>query len=417
MKKIKLLLVLVMLSAMMIACSKDDLTDKADKYSMSNLPSKFKGDIPASITGDSSQKSSGRLVRKSILRTKSTGSSNGCSQIKEMTTMLSYDFQSVAMMAVVADAALSQNNITADGNAHDGSVTLTKEMVAAMKEVIGGTEDLSFLDEAIGETISATITFRDDLTPTTDAPYNCSVSLVTADAESGSGVNTFYWSSDKKSTRLVSDFDDEYYMDIIYNDTTKYTKSQYDDETEGYHSLFTIQETGENGGSVFYSSNKSSSDTLSYSYLLEGFADDDGGFIKTTYTSGADSYSNEESFDVDGNIISDDSTYTGYYQDNAEIATSFMTDMGIGVTVSSFTEGQHYLVSNGGEANWGTMDNIIGMGFVTDGKFYIQDIGGLYYSSFEENSTATGTFFASEITTGTDGLISYSTAVSVSYTK
>ncbi|MGL4369523.1 MAG: hypothetical protein ACRCUT_07615, partial [Spirochaetota bacterium] len=153
MKKTKLLLSLLLIPAVLIACGDDG--GGFDPYNMSNLPSKFKGEIPGSIKGDGSANGSVRTISKNILRS-TGGASQGCTQLKQMTGYLEYDFQNVAMMAVIADAAISQNDITADETAHNGTVKLTEGMAETIGEILGDTEDTSWLDECIGEKFAAT---------------------------------------------------------------------------------------------------------------------------------------------------------------------------------------------------------------------------------------------------------------------
>ncbi len=380
MKKIKFLLFLFVFSTILTACSKDDLTDKDGVFAMENLPKKFSADIPDSIVGNGD---SARMIHKNILRAVGD-QSQGCSTVKEMTGMMKEFSTMIPLYAVMADAAISQNSLSPDGSTHDCSIKYTREMLDAITEIMGDDVmgDMSELEQMIGVSESVTIVYSN----TASAPYKYSVIITMMDS-----TTTMYWSEDKTKTKIELPI----FLEMSpEGDKLKSTPSEdgriefvYDDSAKSMNLLFSytgmemnmsLQEEGD--GALFTMNNKYGGSV----YLMEGYADDNGGYIKTKITDssfGTTSFS--ESFDANGIVTEDTGSYADMYASGSTVVDDLQGDLGFIKDESGAADGEYLITAN---SSFSTSD-IVGYGIVKDGRLVIQDIGGANYSSAAAGNT------------------------------
>lgn len=404
MKRFSILISTILLPVVILACGGSG-DSSSDSFSMSILPSKFSADIPASISGDNS---SLLVSRKSVSQKaiKAVGDiSTGCQQMKQMTGEMKMFSSMAPLYAVLADAAISQNNITADEESHTVSITFTRGMFDTMSEIMSDDmSDISEMESFIGQSMTCGVLFSDN---GSDA-YKYSVKITMDDS-----TTTIYWSEDKKNTKLEVPIEagsgegatETGTLVFEYNDTEKLMTVSF--ELPSMSMFMSLKEQGD--GALFFSNNKFGA----YKYQIEGYADDNGGYIKYTSTDAYfGSFSYSEYFDGNGNITVDNSTYGSEYTSGAEDITALQEDVGLDATLSSaIADGDYIVMSSSGKISAAgeidDLDSIIGFGTVIDGTtLVIQDVGCAAYDDL-----ATGdTIFLYVATTNADGSITFNEA-------
>jgi hypothetical protein len=318
--------------------------------------------------------------------------------MKTMTSMMKGFSTMIPMITILADAGITQNSITADEQNHTATIKLTREMYNAMASLADGfMVDVSEMEAAIGETIPVSICFSD----TGVSPYDYSVAIA-IDGESSPSI--IYWSEDKKYTKLVMPITSEAEAasvkvpakDVAAAETEGNLTFTYDDvdkimtmtiESTGYKSEMSLQEKGT--GALFYCSTKSSYDSTEVIYRLEGYADDNGGYVVTTVVNGFSSITSKETFDADGNLKDGDTSYSDTYDQNIDTVGDLETNVGF-TTTTTAADGEYLVMSSntytGGDAPSDTAE-IVGYGMVFSGNLVIQDFGLSAYSVLKTSGT------------------------------
>lgn len=369
----------------------DEDGDDDTKYNMSNLPSKFSVEIPKSLKSTASRS-----------LTRSTEQSKACEELKSNISYMESDTMMIGQMAVMADAAISQNELTADETAHTVDVTLTQAMVDKILELMGDEADMisEEMQNYVGQSESITVTYSD----AAEAPYKYSVEI-----EFDEDKNTLYWNEEKTKTKLVTpvtfvemnsngdETESEGTCVIVFDGDTNIQTSNY--EANSIKMDMSLQTTADGNGAIFFSNSQSPQ----FTSRMEGFADDNGGYVVSTWISnGQAPQVTKESFDAAGYIIESDSTYSSAYGDYSSEVETLVTEIGgVAVPAADLTSGDEYIVLKAQSADlFGT--DLIGYGVVNNGKLYVQDIGGAAYASL----ASSGTLYLYKMTVADDGSVS-----------
>jgi|GEM_PF-1867039 len=450
MKKWAWLLIMFLVLAPLTGCggssSGDDKSDDGgdsgdgESYNMVTLPSKFSVKVPKSIVGEESSRSVSSFKRairaQKDARVESDEdysddgygddygddysdgdtagdsydyeegvTSMGCMQMKSMTSEMQMYIDEMGFMAVMADAVIAQNSLSADETEHQATLTLTQEMVNAVSELMG-TDEAESMEEYIGQSMDVTVTYSDNDV----APYKFSVEVGFDD---GSTNTTIHWSEDKSNTKLsfpisiemgtsgdvAAGRSDAYtgIVEVVYDATQNLQTMKYEMEVPGIDPVTyaTIKDTmkmdmsikTKDDGAIFFANMQ----TGGYSYRIEGFADDNGGYAKTTMIYGKQTDVYNETFDADGKLVTEDSTYSGMYTESDEEFSDLYGEVeGSTIDAAGFVDGDYVVLSQPVAEGATPFDDntiVVGYGFVMDGELTIQDVGGDKYSMAETPGT------------------------------
>jgi len=370
-------------------------SDVPDTYTMSVLPSKFALDIPASITGSSTPSAASYDAR--AVSARAVGDqSQGCQTLKGFTQVFSGFSPISAMMAILADGAVSQNKaLLSDGLQHTVTVTFTQEMVDAMSSVMGGgTVDASDMSQAIGQPMTLTVTYSIN----NEVPYTNKV-IMSMDGGGATQTSTIEWNVAKTESRLTMVSGADGAIVFSYDDTAKLMSLDFSNSSMG--TIEMSLQTQAAGGVLIYCMMV---DTTGNAFRLEGYADDLGGYVKQTMTA-ADftAFTSEEYFGASGAITATNADYTSQYAggdlEGLQEANSF-------TMATTAADGEYLAYTSGPNTSLDTIDptKIIGYAKVTSGTLVIEDIGGDAYSTLETAGTfylykATSAFFSSSVPT------------------
>lgn len=371
MKKVKLLVLMLLVSGLATACGgSSSSSDNPGKYAMSKLPSKYSANIPNSITPSKSSKAP-RLSK--VISRAAGGESQGCKLMKGMIEMMQGTAKMAPVYAVIADAAISQNNLSADETKHTCSVTLTQEMFNTISEIMGeDMGDVSDMEEEVGQTTNIDVVYSDN----GSAPYTNSVAITAFEQTS-----TIYWSDDKTKTKLSMAMESESEssegdessssgtLDLIYDGAANEMQIVLSSQ-DGSSMNMSLKE--KNGGALFYSRDK----YVGSVYLMEGYADDNGGYIKMTATNASGSIiSASETFNASGSITSESSDYNSAFSSGSSDMAGLQQDTGLTMAVS-VADGMYLISTDAVTFTVGSTATIVGFGTVKSGTLVIQDIGG-----------------------------------------
>jgi len=381
MKKLKFIIAALLIPVIFIACDESGSSGDnsgSSSYTMKALPSKYMVDIPDSI---SSTVTSAKIVSKSMLQSelKAVSASSGSNMLRSMTGMMKSMSGLVGFYIILTDAAIEQNGIQADETPHECTITLTRAMVDSIAAIFPmNTADNAGLESFIGSSISVTLTYNDNGTDT----YKYSATILVDDTPL-----TVYWSEDKKNTKiempLIGEGDITVTGNMIfsYNDTEKIMTMSFLMNFGGsaYKMDMSLKEQG--NGALFISN----IEYLGTICRIEGYADNNGGYIKYTIISSTfGSFTYTENFDANGNTIVGDGSYESVYtnaRSNGDIS-DLQSNTGFSIT-TTLADGEYIVVKDGALTNSNVLNDkskIVGVGIVSSGKLVIQDIGGGAYS-------------------------------------
>jgi hypothetical protein len=399
--KKKIIVLPLLLTAVFMACgdSEKKTVSGTEAYKMSNLPSKFTGDIPNSITPSSSSASLLSKIRSGISFSTDGSASQGCSVMKSLIGMMQSTSKMAPLYAVIADSAISQNKLTADETKHQCTITLTRAMYDTISSIMGDDMgDTTEMESAIGTAMSIDITYSD----TETSPYKYSV-LITMDGED----TTIYWSDDKTKTKLSMPIESGTSNGSSSSSSTGKLEFTFDSTENSTHLVLSTPDGNsmdmslktKGSGSLFYLRDEFSGSI----YLMEGYADDNGGYIKITTTSSSfGTTSSSETFDASGKLTDTNSTYTSTYNSGASDIADLRQDTGY-TTTTTVADGM-YLITTSSSAPDGTSATVVGLGTSTSGTLVIQDIGGSKVSVLSD--TGKTTVYLYLVTVGTSGSLS-----------
>lgn len=265
-------------------------------------------DFPKSILASDEASKSARLFRVA------EDSSYAYRFVKDAMEQLVDQAGTNATMGVQYFAVIDQNKLTPSSATHSGlKVKITQEMMDAMKSAVPeAAVDSLEIDFAVGDEIPVP-----DFVYNTSSNSNFDFSVTMTQTEAGMTMaNTFYWKSDLSRTAM--DFDVSMDMDIdgtVISTKTK-GKMAFDSATQSAYMSFNMSGLGDSGDMEFVVKAKVDSDnatahgvTLSQTFSMSGadssltaYADDNGGMVINSYTSGDDTFTYTEGFTGTGTV-------------------------------------------------------------------------------------------------------------------
>jgi hypothetical protein len=303
------------------------------------LPSTVMVTVPASLEGTAA--GSLRSARSSGA-TAPTGTEAEAAymMIKGGVAMMKENGSMVAMYGAVIDEVIYQNNLSPSTSPYTGrQIQLTQGLVDKMNSFGFEVEDLPV---GIGETLPVP-DFRYE---TASAPYSYSLNMTetyTYEGMTETCYTGFYWSSDKKKVKMVmSDNEstslDTYRYTITYDGVAKTSAMIMEDENGSYtFSLKEADASAKNGAFVFFES------TITYGGETwkqsgSGYADDDGGTLKVTLTSGSGITAQVQTFETSFNASNIDASKASVYSAAyAEIDADMYEEVGAAEDLSGVT--------------------------------------------------------------------------------
>jgi hypothetical protein len=385
---------------MVMACGGSS-DPKSTPYSMTVLPSKYSINIPSSLssgTVSSDSAVSAKLAAKKSSDSATGTESAGCTSLRSDIAMMKSFTTMPALYTIIADAAISQNGIKPGDAEKTCSVTLTQGMVDKMLTILS--DDMvsaSELSSAVGSKIDVTIAYK-----TETGTYAYSVTIT--DLTDGGAPDTIYWSADKTKTKLSTSLSSESAsgesttasigtLEFTYDDTAKLMNMSFD--FSGSKMEMSLKEEGT--GALFYSTMVAGTTT----FKCEGYADDNGGYIKTSFTDGIRvSAVTTEYFDAKGLVTAENSTYTQAYTSNSDEFTTLQQTAGFSMDVTGIDiDNGEYLVY---AVSWNGISvfdksSVVGYGKVSNGILTIDNIGG---GAYDDITTTGGTVYLYKVTTG-----------------
>jgi hypothetical protein len=253
-------------------------------YTNSVLPSTLTITLPASLAGTTT---AGTTTTASLSRIQSlkpfatTGSSStyyitagGYYQIKLMTGLMQSLVPVLDCEGILIDAVISQNNLS-PGTYSSKTVTLTQGMYNAIAAQLPSSE-------APSSTLIGTSQRLNNITYKTagSGTFANSVQFTISDTSGSSESPTYSWSNDRTKLKMAIPVQNGTTLTITYDSATKSSAFQIVSGTMTYTMAIEIDSSSTTHG--VYVNLASGSTSSGYSYSLSGYADDNGGLVKTT---------------------------------------------------------------------------------------------------------------------------------------
>lgn len=409
----RILVLLLMFAILPFATTCGSSKKKGNSGTLAVFPSKFSIDVPASLSPTSSTTTSSVKKSKSLTKTpnvKSITKSAETTQTQQVYTDVSTVFSALsassimpAMYAVIADAAITDNKISANSGAQKVSVTLTSAMLEKMKKIMSGNMiDTTQLESAVGMAMTLTI----DYTTFTSGTYT-SVVAITIDGE----TTTVKWNDDNSKSYMVYPVTDESgsetgHIVFTYDESGTYAFSEMSYDTTD--SVIHMAMVEHDDGALYYANYKyktaytetntqtgvtTNYGTVTFVQRLAGYADDNGGYANELYmvnagvTTKGNNYCGFDATggDISGNTTLYDKYYAEYTGNNANLV-SLAAKFGTQVTSTGLSDGNYFVINNPSYdgKTYTSIDSIqahvIGYADVISGTLTLEDIGGSLYS-------------------------------------
>jgi len=380
--------------------STTDNTNTGTEASTKYVPTKLGIDVPNAIQGNKSSVSAiGQLIR--TFKTTTGQQSQAAIAIKGYTEAMTSLEMMAGFFAIVGDAIIQQNPGIENAGDKLVSITLTQTMVDDVKKILGGNDaiDVSDLQECVGQTATLSVNYQTGKSGT----YAYYLKVVDKDDDGSLETTTIEWNTERTKAKVTLDEPGDgetNHVEFTYDDTDKkMTLALKSDSIE-----FTISlQTKDSGAMVLCTFNNLGTEPSTFT--LQGYADNNGGYMKGTFTQGTNIAKWDESFDADGLIISSDTYSNEYANGSSNISNEDINGTNAYIASVTIDSGDYLAYKNETLTSISSIDEsmFIGSGSVNNKyiaimpssetmRSYLDNAGNTYYvykMTWNEDGTCT----------------------------